>query len=78
MSVSSTLMQQEKTRTDRIDRPPVFVVGCAGSGTTLLRSMLGAHPRISISSQGAYIHHLRSKISCYGDLSDPKRLKALH
>src|SRR5512143_2987395 len=67
MSTSLTLTQQEKA--DWINVPPVFIVGCARSGTTLLRLMLSAHPRISISSEGAYIYHLRSKLSTYGDLS---------
>ena len=29
-----------------IDRPPVFIVGCGHSGTSILRTMLGAHSRI--------------------------------
>jgi sulfotransferase family protein len=78
MSTSLTLTQQEKTRVDWLDIPPVFIVGCARSGTTLLRLMLSAHPRISISSEGAYIYHLRPKLASYGDLSDPKRLEALY
>src|SRR4030095_14872068 len=50
--------QLEKGREDWIDVPPVFIVGSARSGTTLLRLMLSAHPNISIASEGAYIYRL--------------------
>ena len=40
--------------------------------------MLSAHPSISISSEGAYIYHVRSKLYSYGDLSDSTNLEALH
>jgi Sulfotransferase family len=63
---------------DWINVPPVFIVGCYRSGTSLLRLMLSAHPCISISSEGAYIDYVDSKLSSYGDLSDPKNLEALH
>jgi hypothetical protein len=63
---------------DWINVPPVFIVGCPRSGTTLLRLMLSAHSRISISSEGAYIYRLRSTFPSYGNLSDPRQLKALH
>jgi sulfotransferase family protein len=58
--------------------PPVFIVGHGRSGTTLLRMMLSAHPKIFISSEGAYICSLRSQISAYGDLRDRRNLDALH
>ncbi|MEE2730010.1 MAG: sulfotransferase [Pseudomonadota bacterium] len=29
-----------------IDRPPIFIVGCGHSGTSLLLAILGGHPRI--------------------------------
>lgn len=61
-----------------IEVPPVFIIGCARSGTTLLRLMLTAHPHISISSEGFYIFHLRSKLESYGDLSNQDNLKALY
>jgi Sulfotransferase family len=57
--------------------PPVFIVGHGRSGTTLLRMMLSAHPKIFISSEGAYICPLRSQISAYGDLRDRRNLEAL-
>jgi Sulfotransferase family len=74
--VAST--QRQKISEDWINVPPVFIVGYRRSGTTLLRLMLSAHSRISISSEGAYIYRLRSTLPSYGDLSDPRHLKALH
>jgi Sulfotransferase family len=35
--------------------PPVFVVGCPRSGTTLLRLMLDAHPDLSIPPESHFI-----------------------
>jgi sulfotransferase family protein len=78
MGTSTAPTQRQKIRGDWVDIPPVFIVGCARSGTTLLRLMLSAHSRISISSEGAYIYRLRSRLASYGDLSDPRHLKALH
>ena len=34
---------------------PVFVVGCPRSGTTLLRLMLNAHPRLAIPPESHFI-----------------------
>jgi hypothetical protein len=70
--------QRHSSLENWIDVPPVFIVGSARSGTTLLRLILSAHPRIFISSEGAYIYRLRSIFSSYGDLCDPRALKALH
>ena len=36
-------------------RSPVFLVGCARSGTTLLAGMLGTHPRIAEWSEANYL-----------------------
>jgi Sulfotransferase family len=70
--------QRQSISEDWINVPPVFIVGSARSGTTLLRLMLSAHSRIFISSEGAYIYRLRSTFPSYGNLSDPRQLKALH
>jgi|GEM_PF-714243 hypothetical protein len=78
MSAFEILARNEKTLSEWIDVPPVFIVGSPRSGTTLLRLMLTAHPNISISSEGAYIYRFRSKLSAYGDLSEPKSLQAMH
>jgi hypothetical protein len=78
MSASAASTQRQPISEDWIDVPPVFIVGCPRSGTTLLRLMLSAHSRISISSEGAYIYRLRSTRPSYRDLSHPRHLKALY
>jgi hypothetical protein len=78
MRASAASTQRQSISEDWIDVPPVFIVGCPRSGTTLLRLMLSAHSRMSISSEGAYIYRLRSTLLSYRDLSDPRHLKALH
>src|SRR6266480_6970221 len=78
MSTLAASTRRQSISEDWIDVPPVFIVGSARSGTTLLRLMLSAHSRISISSEGAYIYRLRSTFPSYRDLSDPRHLKALH
>src|ERR1051325_199517 len=35
--------------------PPVFVVGCGRSGTTLLRLMLDAHPELAIPGETHFL-----------------------
>jgi len=61
-----------------INVPPVFIIGCYRSGTSLLRLMLSAHQHIWISCEGAYIYHIRSKLTANDDLSNSKNLEALH
>jgi|SRR5438477_2586459 len=78
MSASAASTQRQSISEDWIDVPPVFIVGCPRSGTTLLRLMLSAHSRISISPEGAYIYRLRSTLLSYRDLSDPRHLEALY
>ena len=62
MMTSAVLTKPQLIAKDWINVPPVFIVGCPRSGTTLLRLMLSAHSRISISSEGAYIYWLRSRL----------------
>lgn len=38
--------------------PPLFIVGCARSGTTLLRMMLNAHPELAIPEESQFIYKL--------------------
>src|SRR6266545_1616703 len=40
--------------------PPVFVVGCGRSGTTMLRLMLDAHPELAIPGESHFIPPLWS------------------
>jgi hypothetical protein len=58
--------------------PPVLIVGCYRSGTSLLRLILSAHSRIWISGEGAYIYRVGRKLASYGDLSVNMNLAALH
>ena len=37
------------------EHPPVFVVGCGRSGTTMLRLMLDSHPDLAIPGEGHFI-----------------------
>lgn len=78
MNTPLALNQNAKAEADWMSVPPVFIVGCGRSGTTLLRLMLTAHPTISISSEGAYVGALRRKHSSRGDLSNPVNLRALY
>ena len=38
--------------------PYVFIVGCARSGTTLLRRIVNAHPQIAIMPESHWITRL--------------------
>ncbi|MGL5084038.1 MAG: sulfotransferase family protein [Microcoleaceae cyanobacterium] len=37
---------------------PIFLVGCSRSGTTLLQSLLAAHPEIASFPESQFFHHL--------------------
>ena len=37
-----------------VDESPIFVIGTGRSGTTLLRQMLNAHPRIHITHEAGF------------------------
>ena len=57
--------------------PPVFVVGCSRSGTTLLRLMLDAHPDLSIPPESHFLSRFAHAIDRYrvpGGGVDPDRL----
>ena len=44
---------------------PVFVVGCGRSGTTLLRTILDAHPELAIAHEARFIPRLARRRSRY-------------
>ena len=48
---------------------PVFIVGVARSGTTLLHLMLDAHSRLAIPYESHFIHEIYKKIDSFGDLT---------
>ena len=45
-------MNQKKIYTDK--KGPIFIVGMARSGTTLLRSILNSHPNIAIPRETTF------------------------
>ena len=51
---------------------PIFIVGCARSGTTLLELMLHAHPRIAMPPETRFLMKLYDKRVKLGDLGDPQ------
>lgn len=48
---------------------PIFVVGCARSGTTMLQLMLHAHPRIAIPPETRFVMPTYANRSDFGDLT---------
>lgn len=50
---------------------PIFIVGMPRSGTTLLTSMLSAHPRIAIAPETQYLSYWRQTYKAL-TLSSPK------
>ena len=52
---------------------PIFVVGYARSGTTLLQSLLGAHPRIAAAPEVHYWLRIVELADYWGDLHDDTR-----
>jgi hypothetical protein len=54
---------------------PIFVVGYQRSGTTLLQSLLGAHPRIAAPPETHFILRVAYFDDLFGDLSDDGNLR---
>jgi LPS sulfotransferase NodH len=54
---------------------PIFVAGYQRSGTTLLQSLLGAHPRIAAPPETYFVFRIVLLADRYGDLTDDDRLK---
>ncbi|MDP9405920.1 MAG: sulfotransferase [Actinomycetota bacterium] len=56
---------------------PVFVVGCARSGTTLLQLMLHAHPRIAIPPETRYLVDVYNRRAKFGNLARERNREKL-
>lgn len=56
---------------------PIIVVGCARSGTTLLQSMIHAHPRLAMPPENRFMMKLYSERTNYGDLRTPEGVEKL-
>lgn len=56
---------------------PVFIVGAPRSGTTMLRLMLNAHPRIAIPFESDFIPKFYDRLDEYGNLDDPGNVARL-
>lgn len=58
---------------------PIFVVGFQRSGTTLLQSLLGSHPRIAAPPEMYFLFRIARLAAYYGDLADDDNLRrAVH
>ena len=57
--------------------PPVFVGGCPRSGTTLLRTMLTAHPDLAIPRETRILVDGYRRRADWGDLRDPENRRRL-
>lgn len=56
---------------------PIFVIGPERSGTTLLMTILGCHPRIAVPEVAWYYPRFYPYLPTYGDLDIPASLRTL-
>lgn len=56
------------------ENPPFFIVGCPRSGTTLLCSLVDAHPELCVPPESHIFTRFSMFIKYYGDFSDDKNL----
>jgi hypothetical protein len=52
------MVTREQEESKEVSGPPIFIVGCQRSGTTLLRLMLDSHPRISCGPETRFLEDL--------------------
>jgi len=61
----------------RLTESPIFIVGQERSGTTLLMTMLGCHPRIAVPEVAWWYPRFRGYLHTYGDLAKEENLRTL-
>jgi hypothetical protein len=57
--------------------PPIFIVGCMRSGTSLVSHVLDSHSRITIFYESYLYNYFRSELRYYGDLNKSSNLRRL-
>ncbi|MEO3786651.1 sulfotransferase [Actinocorallia sp. B10E7] len=57
----------------RVQGPLLLAGGCPRSGTTLLRTMLNAHPDLAVPHETKFVVHAYRRRDAFGDLRDPER-----
>jgi hypothetical protein len=62
-------------RDTSVTQRPIFVVGFPRSGTTLIHSLIGAHPRIAAPPEMHYFVRIVRHWRYWGDLSDDANLR---
>lgn len=60
-----------------LNERPVFVMGSERSGTTLIMTILGCHPRIAVPEVTWYYPRFRPYLFTYGDLSEEANFRTL-
>src|ERR1700741_1031897 len=56
---------------------PVFVGGCPRSGTTLVRTLLNAHPELAVPHETRFLVDAYRQRRRWGDLADPANRRRL-
>ena len=57
--------------------PPLFIMGCPRSGTTLVSQILDSHSRIAVYHETHYFPVFRPDLHRYGNLGRPSNLRRL-
>lgn len=66
------------TKIDNPNQPPIFIVGAARSGTTLLQYMLRSHPDISLpTAESHFFIPFYKKRNSFGDLQQEQNIQRL-
>src|SRR5690348_11712137 len=65
----ATPQNRPSARADgRMTERPLIIVGCPRSGTTLLSTMLHAHPRIAVPPETRWLRATYQRRRAFGDL----------